>query len=126
MTAFWSDRFLGSKFTKEHANGVVTHGATEPVLTVLDVRNFDVRDLFLIGFNDHCGSIMVETRERAESIKEALEPAYAVTIEQPEGRPYWEAKFDRQMMDGTTPSWFVRNITMKDGRKVMEDGKWTC
>lgn len=121
---WWSDRFLGSKHVKGHADGVVTHGSLEPILTVLEVRGFEVRDLFLIGFNDNCGSIFVETESRAENIKAALEPAYAVEIENT-GRGSWSAKFDRREMDGTVPSWLVTDIIMKDGRKVMEKGKWT-
>lgn len=119
----WSDRFLGSRSTKGHVNGVVTHGSTEPILTVLDVRGFDVCDLFLIGSNSNCGSIWVETESRAENIRAALEPAYAVKVEYM-GRGCWSATFDRKEMDGTVPSWFVTDITMKDGRKVMEKGKW--
>ena len=60
-----------------HGNGVIVHGSMEPVLSVLDVRGFDLRDLFLIGFNDNCGSIVVETESRARNIEDALEPAYA-------------------------------------------------
>lgn len=119
----WSDSFLTNKFVKGHANGVVTHGSTEPILTVLDVRGFDVRDLFLIGTNDNCGSILVDTESRAENIKVALEPAYAVKVEDL-GHGCWSATFDRREMDGTERSWFLTDITMKDGQKVMEKGKW--
>jgi hypothetical protein len=118
----WSDRFLGSRWVKGHANGVVTHGSTEPVLTVLELRGFEVRDLFLIGFNDNCGSIVVETEERAEQIATALEPAYRVKIKAE--RDCWFAQFDRREMDGTVPSWLITDITLKDGRKVMENGRW--
>jgi hypothetical protein len=107
---------------KGHANGVVTHGSTEPVLTVLELRGFEVRDLFLIGFNDNCGSIVVETEERAEQIATALEPAYRVKIKAE--RDCWFAQFDRREMDGTVPSWLITDITLKDGRKVMENGRW--
>ncbi|QBZ72089.1 hypothetical protein SEA_KRADAL_193 [Streptomyces phage Kradal] len=120
---WWSDRFLGSRWVHGHANGVVTHGSTEPILTVLELRGFELRDFFLIGFNDNCGSILVETQERALAVKQALEPAYAVEIENPERRA-WSAKFDRRTMDGTVPSWLITDITLKDGRKVMENGRW--
>jgi ribosomal protein L23 len=92
-------------------------------MTVLEVRGFELRDLFLIGFNDNCGSILVPTRERAEEIRVALEPAYAVEVEELETGD-WSAKFDRRSMDGTVPSWLITDITLKDGRKVMEKGRW--
>lgn len=120
----WSDSFLTNKFVKGHANGVVTHGSTEPILTVLDVRGFDVRDLFLIGTNDNCGSILVETESRAENIKAALEPAYAVEVEDL-GHGCWSANFQRRRTDGVVPNWFMTNIILSDGRKVMENGRWT-
>lgn len=119
----WSDRFLDSEHVKGHANGVVTHGSTEPILTVLDVRGFKVSDLFLIGMNDNCGSILVETESRAEGIKAALEPAYAVEVEDI-GFGCWAAKFNRRETDGAVPNWLLTDITLQDGRKVMEKGRW--
>jgi len=122
----WSRRWV-SKWTRSHANGVVTHGSTQPILTVLDVRGFELRDLFLIGFNDNCGSIIVPTESRAREVEAALEPAYAVTVSFM-GRDgdveAWEAKFDRREMDGSVPSWLVRDIELKDGTVVMRDGRW--
>ncbi|MFE0470528.1 hypothetical protein ACFW2V_02780 [Streptomyces sp. NPDC058947] len=119
----WAARWAG-QWTKTHANGVVTHGSTEPILTVLDVRGVELRDLFLIGFNDNCGSIIVPTEERANEIKEALEPAYAVHVAFMGRNACWEAKYDRRELDGSTPSWLVRDIAMEDGTVVMRDGRW--
>jgi ribosomal protein L23 len=119
----WAQRW-SSQWTKTHANGVVTHGSTEPVLTVLDVRGVELRELFLIGFNDNCGSIIVPTEARANEIKAALEPAFQVAVSFMGRDACWEAKYDRRHMDGSVPSWLVREITMKDGTVVMRDGRW--
>lgn len=118
----WARRWE-SRWTKSHPNGVVTHGSTEPILTVLDVRGVELRDLFLIGFNDNCGSIITPTEERANEIKDALEPAYQVGVSFM-GRDAWEAKFDRRELDGSVSSWLVRDITLRDGTVVMRDGRW--
>jgi hypothetical protein len=124
---YWSDTFAASPHTKAHPNGVVTHGALEPVLTVLEFGGFPLRDLFLIGFNDSCGSIWVETESRAENVAAALEPAYACRA-----KPHshggvtvaWEVTFDRRELDGTVPSHFVTDVTMEDGTVVIKDGRW--
>ncbi|MFK0222193.1 hypothetical protein ACIQWN_28885 [Streptomyces vinaceus] len=108
--------------TRVHANGVVTHGATEPILTVLDVRGFDLRDMLLLGINDNCGSLVFATEERACAAKVALEPAYRVQIRTERGR--WFAEYDQRQPDGTVPSWMLRTITMRDGTVVMKDGRW--
>lgn len=108
--------------TQTHPNGLVTHGATEPILTVLDVRGFELRDMLLIGINDNCGSLILPTEERACAAKVALEPAYRVTVRSERGR--WIAEYDRRQLDGTVPSWMVRTITMRDGTVVMKDGRW--
>ncbi|WP_437052093.1 hypothetical protein [Streptomyces sp. enrichment culture] len=93
-------------------------------MTVLDVRGIALRDMFLIGFNDNCGSIIVPTEARAREIKSALEPAYQVTVAFMGRDACWEAKYDRRQMDGTVPSWLVREITLKDGTAVMREGRW--
>jgi hypothetical protein len=93
------------------------------VLSVLDVRGFEIRDMFLMGFNPDCGSIIVPTRERAENVKAALEPAYAVQVK-PLGDDDWEAVFDRRDIDGTVPSHLITGITLKDGTVVMKNGRW--
>ncbi|SHL74612.1 hypothetical protein [Streptomyces yunnanensis] len=106
-----------------HANGLVTSGSTEPVLTVLEVRGFQLRDMFLIGFNPDCGSIVVEEEARAWEVKAALEPAYRVTVKRdPDGD--WVADFDRRELDGSVPDWFGRTIALADGTVVMRDGRW--
>lgn len=118
-------RYSGpSKYTTVHANGLVTHGATEPIMTVLDVRGFEIRDMFLIGMNRQCGSIIFPTQGRALEAKAALEPAYAVRVEPFEHTGDWAAIYDQREMDGTVPSWFIRDIALKDGTVVMRDGRW--
>ncbi|MEE6264911.1 hypothetical protein V2E29_04520 [Streptomyces diastatochromogenes] len=111
------------RWAKTHANGLVTAGSTEPVLTVLEVRGFEIRDMFLIGINPDCGSIVVEEEARAWEIKAALEPAYRVTVRQGFDGD-WSVKFDRRELDGSVPDWFVREITLRDGTVVMRDGRW--
>jgi hypothetical protein len=116
------NRYGGHRLTKTHADGLITFGATEPVLTVLDVRGFECRDMFLIGINDNCGSIIVSTEERACAVQVALEPAYRVEIRTERGQ--WIADYDRRQLNGEVPSWLIRTITMRDGTVVMEDGRW--
>ena len=115
--------YTKSRWVKAHVNGLATHGATEPILTVLDVRGFDIRDMFLIGLNDNCGSIIVPTEQRANEVWAALEPAYKVTVKQLESGD-WSADYDRRNLDGSVPSWLVTDIVMKDGTVVMRNGRW--
>lgn len=119
--------YNGKSYMHLHANNVVVHGASEPVLTVLDVRGFDVRELFVIGFNENCGSIVVDSYERAMAVRDALEPAYRVKV-----KPFpvcdgdWSADYDRRELDGSVPdSWLITNVVLTDGRQVMKNGKWT-
>lgn len=119
---YWAERFNDSKWVKLHADGVVTHGSTEPILSILDVRGFPVEDLFLMGFNDNCGSIAVETESRAQNVAAALEPAYRVKIHVERG--IWFADYDRRELDGSVGSHFITNLTLKDGRQVIKDGRW--
>lgn len=119
----WSKKYGGSKWVRVHDSGVVTHGSTEPVLTILELRNFELRDLFLIGINDSCGQIIVPTEQRVSEVRTALEPAYQVRVERMENGD-WSADFVRRTLDGTTPSWFITDITLKDGKVVMRDGRW--
>ncbi|MFE0472397.1 hypothetical protein ACFW2V_12355 [Streptomyces sp. NPDC058947] len=120
----WSSRFASGAHVKVHDNGVVTHGALEPVMTVLEVRGFELRNMFLIGFNENCGSILVETQERANAIKNALEPAYQVNVSYVTREECWEAKYNRRHINGAVSSWLVTDITLKDGTAVMRDGRW--
>lgn len=120
---YWSAKFTDSKWVKVHADGVVTHGSTEPVLSILDVRGFAVEDLFLIGFNDNCGSILVETESRAQNAAAALEPAYLAKVHQDE-RGNWNVVYDRRELDGSVGSHFITDLVLKDGRQVIKDGRW--
>ncbi|WP_309049078.1 hypothetical protein [Streptomyces sp.] len=94
------------------------------MLSVLDVRGVALRDLFLIGFNRNCGSIIVPSKERAGEIKAALEPAYKVTVSCMHRDACWQAEFDRRELDGAVPSWLVRDVTLADGSTAMRDGRW--
>lgn len=120
----WSDRFANSRWTKAHPNGVVTHGSTEPIMTVLELCGFELRDMFLIGFNDNCGSIMLPTEQRANEVWAALEPAYQVQVRPTERSDCWEAKCDRREMDGAVRNWLITDVTLKDGTVIMRDGRW--
>lgn len=121
--AYWSDRFAQGEWVKEHPDGVVTHGVTEPVMTILELRGFDLRDMFLIGLNKNGGTILLPTQERALAAQAALEPAYRVLVKQTrEG--HWEARYDRREMDGTVRNRFVTDVVLKDGTVVIKDGRW--
>ncbi|MEU3990133.1 hypothetical protein AB0F24_17450 [Streptomyces platensis] len=100
----------------------MTSGSTEPVLSVLDARGFEIRDMFLIGINPDCGSIVFESEARARDVRAALEPAYRVRLRQDRGA--WFADFDRRELDGSVPGWFIRTIALRDGTVVMRDGRW--
>ncbi|MBD3004756.1 hypothetical protein [Streptomyces sp. 5-10] len=121
----WAHKYATNRWIKIHPDwpGLVTHGSTEPILTVLEVRGFKIKDMFLIGINPDCGSIIVPTRERAEEVKAALEPAYKVTIEQKDHSPDWWANFDRRELDGSVKSHFITDLTLKDGTEVIKDGR---
>jgi hypothetical protein len=114
-----------SKYTKTHPGGLVTFGATEPVLTVLDVRGFVPEEMFRIGINADCGSIIVAEETRAQEAAAALEPAYAVTVKRAEWGD-WCAEYSRRDLDGSEPDHFIRDLTLSDGTVVMTDGRWVC
>ncbi|MER6605919.1 hypothetical protein ABT282_08385 [Streptomyces sp. NPDC000927] len=119
----WVQRFRGSRWVKEHPNGVFIHGSTEPILTILDVRGFEIKDLFLIGFNDNCGTIVLPTKRRAEEARAALEPAYLIELSENE-KGDWRVKFDRRELDGSVKSHFITDLELKDGRQVIKGGRW--
>lgn len=119
----WARKWAGSRWTKVHPNNVVTHGSTEPLLSVLDVCGFEIRDLFLMGINDSCGAVIFPTRERAEEFQQALAFAYRVSIE-PLNQGDWKAKYDRREIDGSVPSHLVTDLTLKDGRTAIRNGRW--
>ncbi|WP_158711256.1 hypothetical protein [Streptomyces sp. NRRL S-1824] len=120
-------RFATGRLIKTHPNHVFTHGATEPVLTVLDVRGFELHDLFLIGFNDSCGTLVLPTESRAENAAAALEPAFATRVYlfgSRDGDDVWATDYTRRALDGTTLSAFITGLTLKDGTAVIRDGRW--
>ncbi|CAL9672471.1 hypothetical protein SUDANB43_07481 (plasmid) [Streptomyces sp. enrichment culture] len=125
--AFDMSKFGGSRWVKTHPNNVHTHGSLEPVLSVLDVRGFELHDLFLIGINDNCGSIVLPTQSRAENAAAALEPAYETRVHlmgRRDGEDVWATDYTRRALDGTTLSAFITDLTLKDGRQVIKDGRW--
>lgn len=109
---------------RQHPNGVFTHGATQPVLSVLDVQGFELCDLFLIGLNDGCGSIILPTESRAENAAAALEPAYATKVVR-FGRTGddWAVEYSLRDLDGSEPSRLITDITLTDGTIAMRDGR---
>ncbi|MEU2789042.1 hypothetical protein [Streptomyces sp. NPDC007100] len=113
-----------SKWTKTHPGGLVTFGATEPVLTVLDVAGFELRDLFLIGISDDCGTIIVADESRARAAAAALEPAFKSIVGPfPRSGGDWSVEYTLRDRDGTAPSRFVTDITLTDGTAVMRNGR---
>ncbi|MYZ39781.1 MULTISPECIES: hypothetical protein [unclassified Streptomyces] len=120
-------RFATNRWIKTHPNGVYTHGSTEPILSVLDVRGFEVRDLFLIGFNDSCGTLVLPTERRAQNAAAVLEPAFATRVYlfgSRDGEDVWATDYTRRALDGTTLSAFITNLTLTDGTVVIRDGRW--
>lgn len=120
-------KFGDSRWTKSHPRRVYTHGATQPVLTVLDVNGFDLHDLFLMGINDRTGRLIVPTESRAENAAAALEPAYETEVlflGQREGCDLWGTDYTQRDPDGVAPSAFIVGLTLNDGRQVMKDGRW--
>ncbi|MGA5578422.1 hypothetical protein ACPCK9_26810 [Streptomyces koyangensis] len=123
--AFKMSTFVPNRWTKVHPHRVYTVGSTEPVLTILDVRGFDIADLLLIGLNDSCGTLMMPLESRAEAAA-ALEPGYECEVRPPESHDgLWAVDFTRRALDGTTLSPFLTDLTLKDGRQVIKDGRWT-
>lgn len=124
----WAQKYASSKWTRLHENGLVTHGSTEPVLSVLDVLGVEIRDMFLVGINDKCGSIFVPTEQRANELSMVMEAAYATKVTQE--REDWMVTFDQRDQDGSVRSHFITEISIKDPsapggvRTVMKNGKW--
>ncbi|WP_412079013.1 hypothetical protein ACLF6K_37350 [Streptomyces xanthophaeus] len=107
-------KYATNKMVKECAGGVFTFGATQPVLTVLDIAGFALTDLFLIGLSDDSGSIILPTESRAEVAAAALEPAYATTVT-PFGRrgEDWAVEYSRRDLDGSAPARVLTNIVFR-------------
>jgi hypothetical protein len=125
--AFDMSNFATSRWVKTHPNNVYTHGSLEPVLSILDVRGFALHDLFLIGLNDSCGTLVLPTESRAENAAAALEPAYETRVYlfgSRDGEDVWATDYTRRALDGTTLSAFLTNLTLEDGRQVIKDGRW--
>ncbi|CAL9668868.1 hypothetical protein [Streptomyces sp. enrichment culture] len=120
-------RFVTNRWIKTHPNRVYTHGSLEPVLSILDVRGFEVHDLFLIGLNDSCGTLVLPSESRAQNAAAALEPAYKTKVYlfgNWDGENVWATDYTRRALDGSTLSAFITDLTLKDGRQVIKDGHW--
>jgi hypothetical protein len=125
--AFDMSKFGGGRWVKTHPNNVHTHGSTEPVLSILDVRCFELHDLLLIGLNDSCGTLVLPSEPRAENAAAALEPAFATQVYlfgNRDGEDLWATDYTRRALDGSEPSRFITDLTLKDGRQVTKDGRW--
>ncbi|WP_432095673.1 hypothetical protein [Streptomyces sp. bgisy100] len=125
--AFDMSKFGGSRWVKSHPRNVYTHGSLEPVLSILDVRGFELHDLFLIGLNDSCGTVVLPSESRAENAAAALEPAYETRVYllgHRDGEDVWATDYTRRALDGTSLSAFITDLTLKDGRQVIKDGRW--
>ncbi|MGW1102736.1 hypothetical protein [Streptomyces sp. NPDC002540] len=118
MTFDFSSYAAHDHFTT-HPDNVYTHGALEPVLTLLDLRGFQLRDLVLIGMNEDCGTLLLPSEPRAETAAAALEPAYAATLthlSHPQGEA-WAVTYARRQ-DGTELSALITNLTFTDGTVI--------
>lgn len=113
-----------SRWMRQHPGGVFTHGATQPVLTVLDVSGFQLIDLVLIGLTEDCGSIILPTESRAQNAAAALEPAYATKVLS-RGRTGedWAVEYSRRDLDGSEPLRVLTDVTLTDGTVVLRDGR---
>ncbi|MFE0779159.1 hypothetical protein [Streptomyces sp. NPDC058861] len=119
--------FGGSRWVTTHPNNLHTHGSLEPVMSILDVRGFPLHDMFLIGINDSCGTIVLPSESRAENAAAALEPAYETRVYimgRRQGEDVWATDYTRRASDGTTLSAFITDLTLEDGRQVIKDGRW--
>lgn len=70
---------------------------------------------------------MLPNESRAENAAAALEPAYETRVYlmgNRDGEDVWATDYTRRALDGTTLSAFVTNLTLKDGRQVIKDGRW--
>ncbi|MFH8558920.1 hypothetical protein ACH4FE_35760 [Streptomyces celluloflavus] len=116
--------YATNHLVKVHPNGVLTFGSTEPVLSILDVRGFELRNLFLIGINDNCGNLIVPTEARALSAQAALEPAFET-----KAKPFnpkhedWSVEYTLRDLDGTVRNALLTDITLTDGTRVVRDGR---
>lgn len=116
MPAYAMAKYASNKLIKQHPGGVFTFGATQPVLTVLDVRGFELTDLFLIGLNDDSGTLVLPTESRAQNAAAALEPAYATTVAVFGRRGEdWAVEYSRRDPDGSNPPRLLTDITLTDG-----------
>lgn len=119
--------YTPNRFTKMHPNNVMVLGSYEPVLTVLDLEGAQVKDLLLLGLNDKAGSIIVDSKSRADEISRALEPLYETEVAQrgaDRGSDHWWVDFNQRHMDGASGSNFIVNLTLEDGTTVIRDGRW--
>ncbi|MEU5838611.1 hypothetical protein ABZ820_33765 [Streptomyces diacarni] len=114
-----------TKYSQTHPNRVVTHGSTEPVVTALELGGFEIRDLFLCGFNPDCGSVIVDSQERARAAAAAREPGYATKITHTPEFGDWCVDYNRREMDGSERSRFITDIVLNDGTVAMKDGRRT-
>ncbi|MEW1699457.1 hypothetical protein [Streptomyces sp. NPDC091278] len=119
--------FGGGRWVRTQPGNLHTHGSIEPVMSILDIRGFPMHDMFLIGHNDDCGTIVLPTESRAENAAAALGPAYETRVHlmrHHSGQEVWATDYTRRAPDGTTLSAFITNLTLQDGRQVIKDGRW--
>lgn len=121
---------FASPYNRHHGNGLVTHGSTQPILTVLDLGGVELEEMYLIGHNDSCGRLHFPTRERAEQAAAVLEHyGYATTVAllgdtpQQQAAGIWGVTYDRRTPDGDVPSHLVTDMTVRDGTQIMRDGR---
>lgn len=124
-TSPWAHTWTGSH-VRHHANGVVTTGTTEPILSILDLAEFDLYDLYLIGINADRGRIFFPSQDRAAAAGRALAPAYTVTVsplKSPAGHRFWTTSYTRHVTGGgPQPAHVVTDVTLKDGSVVRRGG----
>lgn len=89
-----------NEHTKLHENDVVTFGFTEPILTILDVGGFSIENLFLISLEPEVGTILFDTRDRAERAARILEPGYEAKVERFDHTTDWSVEYVKRDFEG--------------------------
>lgn len=122
MSGYWSDRFLqdGTEdLLRSHPNGVVVHGVEEPMLSLLDLEDCPIEDMFIVGIDTTCGRIFVETKLRAEQISRTLEPAYRAAVESHQdcGSIYYSVKYAQRALDSSVPTRIIPRTAKQEVRK---------
>jgi hypothetical protein len=118
------ERYSDSKWVKRYQGGehVYVHGFTE-VLDLLRDEDFQMREMFAIGFTLGAGRLIVETEERAKAAAAILEPEYEAVICRNEPLDDWMISYSRRNPDGPNRSYLIADLTLTDGTDAIKNGR---